>query len=745
MDRLKARLRKMYAAALLRLYRLRIRFQHWRQRHGLKFASIVLLAIVTASVLSLPFLQRFAGDFFRSPESLAALRSLLGGTGTALIGAAAIAFSLIVFAMQTNVERMPHGLFRQLSSDRWLLWSFLGSFLTAIVVASTSLVPDGSWGVPAIVIALWGIAVTLLLFLVAYRRALKLINPIEQLAIMSRVARRDLQRWGRLADRAAIVLQEAPLPAVAEADIEIPFDRPKAHFFQVNAFWSAPAQQAIHYAVSYAKRFAEQGDYEVTDAAFNRMMLINASYCAAKRGTFVASSPFVDVPGVADSFINTTLEQLRQTMQTALAKGDERLAGCTLRAIAGLYGVYLGIEYSGRAPSKYHALLASGYLSASVESVAPHDMPDLMMEGIRLMGRASIIALDHVEPSEVLSMAKKISVLSSVGVLKVSHRPVTLTAFEQMAEITFELLTRGRGDVRFPLRELRSAVVEAAKEFLVTPDTPLSSMHQNTLGPYFSSASFSSLRSKLTTLTNQLVTLPEGHTRAGEIIGNVETWADQMYEPHKQLLLMAIERRSFFAFDALHWAIGISDLLLVLSNASACSEHDSENLRRHAIWLVSTLSWIPDDREAVRFVENFSFTQSLFEAALNGRQRECAEFYDICKELLLSWALKAGKHETGWGTLETAVKGLVALVILEGTQEAITALETELRAQLAREGAPSMELRTRSAINLTRSANSARRYDGFGSIDRVLAEQDQGAVRRLLLAMAAIVAGEPPA
>ncbi|WP_426737372.1 hypothetical protein, partial [Pseudomonas aeruginosa] len=66
----------------------------------MKIASIVLLAIVTASVLSLPFLQRFAGDFFSSPESLAALRSLLGGTGTALIGAAAIAFSLIVFAMQ---------------------------------------------------------------------------------------------------------------------------------------------------------------------------------------------------------------------------------------------------------------------------------------------------------------------------------------------------------------------------------------------------------------------------------------------------------------------------------------------------------------------------------------------------------------------------------------------------------------------------------------------------------------------
>ena len=743
MERLKARLRKTYAATLLRLYQFKIRFQLWRQRHGLKFASIVLLGAAIASVLSLPFLHRFTGGFFGSPESLAALRSLLGGT--ALIGAAAIAFSLIVFAMQTNVERMPHGLFRQLSSDRWLLSSFLGSFLTAIVVASTSLIPDGSWGVFAIVIAMWGLVVTLLLFLLAYRRALQLINPIEQLAIMSRVARRDLRRWGRLADRAAVLLQETPPPTAAETDVEIPFDLPKAQFFQANASWSASAMQAIHYAVSYAKRFAEQGDYEVTDDAFKRMVLINASYCSAKRGTFIASNPFVEVPGVTDGFINTSLEQLRQTMQTALAKGDERLAGSTLRATGGLYGVYLGIEYSGRSPSKHHALLASGYLSAAVESVISHNMPDLMMEGIRLMGRASIIALDHADPIEVVGMAKKISALSSVGALKASHRPVTLTAFEQMAEVTYELLTKGKGDVGYPLRELRSAVAEAAKSFLGTPDTPLSSIHQDTLGPYYSNTSFSSLRAKLTALVNQLLELPEDNARAGEIIGNIEAWADQMYEPHKQLLLLAIERRSFFAFDATHWAVGISELLLALSNAPACSEHDSERLRRHAVWLVSTLSWIPDDREAVGFVENHAFTESLFESALNGRQRECAEFYECCKEILLAWALKAGKHDTGWGILETAVKGLVALVILEGTPEAATALKTQFRELLAREGAPSMELRTRSATSLTRSANSARRFDGFRSIDRSLAQQDQGAVRELLLQMADIVAGEPPA
>lgn len=745
MPKLKARLRKTRAATLLRLYRFKIQFQGWRQRHGLRFASVVLLAVAISSVLSLPFLKRFAGDFFTSPESLAALRSLLGGTGTALIGAAAIAFSLIVFAMQTNVERMPHGLFRQLSSDRWLLSSFLGSFLTAIAVAGTSLIPDGSWALLAIGVALWGIAIILLLFLLAYRRALKLINPMEQLAIMTRVVQRDLHKWGQLAEKAAIILEESTQPTVAEADMGTPFDLPKAQFLKANASWNASAKQAILYSVSYAKRFAEQGDYEVTDDAFMRMMLINASYCAAKRGTFIASNPFVEIPGVTDGFINTSLEQLRQTMQAALAKGDERLAGSTLRAMGALYGVYLMIEYSGRNPSKHHALIASSYLASAVESVISHNLPDLMMEGIRLMGRASIIALDHADPSEVVSMVKKISTLSYVGILKESHRPVTLIAFEQMAEITYELLTKVKGDVGYPLRELRSAVVEAAKAFLVTPDTPISSIHQVTLGPYYSNTSFSSLRAKLTVLANQLLEVPKDNARAREIIGNIESWADQIYEPHKELLLLAIEKRSSFAFDAIHWSVGVSELLLALSNAPACSEHLSERLERHAVWLVSTLSWIPDNREAVGFVENHSFTESLFEAALNGRQRECLEFYVCCKNLLTRWAMKAGKHETGWGTLETTIKGLVALVIQEGTPEAVAELKIQFRELLAREGAPSMELRTRAAINLNRSANSVRGFDGFRSIDRALAQQDQGAVRELLLAMAEIVSGEPQA
>jgi len=744
MLRLKTRLEMAHAVNLLRLHQVKVRFSHWRLRHGLKLAILLLMTAVLFTVFSMPVLQQVAGGYFSSQERLAALRGLLGGTGAALIGAAAIAFSLVVFAMQINVERMPHGLFKQLSSDKRLLSSFLGSFLTAIVVAGTSLIPDGSWGIPAIITAVWGIAAIVLLFLYAYRRALQLINPIEQLAILSSTTQRDLKTWSGLADKAAILLREVPEHRTVVDDTEFHFNAPKAQFYKLNAHWSTSAGRAIHYAISYAKRFAEQGDYEVTGYAFKHMMMINVAYCEAKRGTFIGSNPLFEMRGSTDGFINTSLEQLRQTMQAALAKGDERLAESALRAIGGLYEVYMEIEYPGRDRSKHHALLASGYLGSAVESVISHNMPDLMMEGVRLMGRASRVAIDHTYPIEIVSVIQKVASLSSVGVTMTSHQPVTLTAFEQLADVTYDLLTKVSHDLEFPVRQLRSAVTEAAKGFLETSEAALGSLHRNTLGPYFSSTSVSSFRGRLSSLVTQLTEATADNARASELIDNIETWADQNFIPQKELLLLAVQKRSSFTFDVVDWAVGISDLLNALSNAPACTEHVRDDLRRHAVWLVSTLSWLPDDRDSVTFVENYSLTERLFEAASNGYRRDCLAFYETCIKLLLAWAKKGGKYETGWGILETSVKALTALAIGEGNPEAVIALKTRFGEMLASDGAPSAEVQSRAAANLTRSANQLRHIEVFRSIERTLAQQDHFTVRALLLEMAGILVAEPP-
>ena len=88
--------------------------------------------------------------------------------------------------------------------------------------------------------------------------------------------------------------------------------------------------------MSFARRYAEQGDYEVSGAALNAVIGINAAYVKSKGKTFYANNPFFDNPLSSDSVVNDTLEHLRQNVQSGLARQDEQQIEQTLQTIAAL-------------------------------------------------------------------------------------------------------------------------------------------------------------------------------------------------------------------------------------------------------------------------------------------------------------------------------------------------------------------------------------------------------------------------
>ena len=115
--------------------------------------------------------------------------------GSALIGATAIVASLVLFATQVNVERLPHGLFHRLSKDHKLLGAFGLAFILAIVVTTLSTFIDHGKLAIVVIIALLAIVFILYLFLYAYGRALDLINP---LTAASQTQENHLQRTSGL-------------------------------------------------------------------------------------------------------------------------------------------------------------------------------------------------------------------------------------------------------------------------------------------------------------------------------------------------------------------------------------------------------------------------------------------------------------------------------------------------------------------------------------------------------------------
>src|SRR5262249_19630595 len=119
------------------------------------------------------------------------------------------------------------------------------------------------------------------------------------------------------------------------------------------------------------------------------------------------------------------------------------------------------------------------------------------------------------------------------------------------------------------------------------------------LAPYYSLTKTQTLGAKLTHLANALVKAPAGDKDAADIIRNVEQWAEELYRTEKELLLPAIEKRSSFTFDMIHWIAHVTKLLVAISQAPACDEYLKKEITKHASWLISELSWIPDDNDTV--------------------------------------------------------------------------------------------------------------------------------------------------
>lgn len=189
----------------------------------------------------------------------------------------------------------------------------------------------------------------------------------------------------------------------------------------------------------------------------------------------------------------------------------------------------------------------------------------------------------------------------------------------------------------------------------------------------------------------------------------------------------------------IYWITGVTEILLAVSNAPACDHHSQEELRKHARWLIATLTWIPDDKDTVTFVENFRMTETLFEAAMDARNRGCDDIAKEIGESLLSWTFKGGRYETGWGVLERGLCGLAAFVLLGGDEQVVE-LRTAIAARLSGDAAPEREIRERAARRIVERAANLHRHGHWSSrIDMAIAQSDHAKLRSLLEEIAGLL------
>jgi hypothetical protein len=517
-------------------------------------------------------------------------------------------------------------------------------------------------------------------------------------------------------------------------------DLARVAYFQLNAYWTDGARQAVRYCVSFARRYAEQGDHEVSGVAMGAIIAINSAYVQTKGKTFFTYQFMVENPLTSDGFINDTLEHLRQTALIGISRGDEQQIEQTLRAFAALVRVYAGIDYSSPRASKTHAHLAAGYLTGEVERIVPHNLPDVLMEGVRLMGQCADLLLAAEGPEGIRTLAQKLGGIACCGVAREDYRPVTSTCVEQLARLSFYLLRIQARDIGAASNEIRGSMSFLAKLVLAVPDTARSGTHRSFLGPYYSATSTQSLCARLVGLVNAVAEAKADDENARQVIDNIVEWADGLYRTEKEIVLEAITRRSPFTFDMIHWISKVTSILLAVSNAPACDKRVQKDLRKHALWLISILSFVPDDIGSVQFIEAFDMTETLFEAALDAHNRDCRDIAADVAGLLIWWMFSGGQYHSGWAILERSIYGLAVLALLAEAKSAIKKLKTEIGKRLAAGGLPDQNVRDKAALEVRgRAATLYRKAHWGSSIERGMARVDHAKLKLLLEELADLV------
>ena len=690
------------------------------QKHKVRTEIVgwLLLGAVAAKLLA-KFQPTFA-RWFAAPR-LSSLQTLLVSTGTALIGGAAIASSLVLFAMQVNVERLPFGLFRRLSSDAKLLLAFAGSFFLAISVASLSLIASPPRS--SAVIGVAGLCIFLVLrsFLFAYKRSLFLISPECQLQLIRAGVAKEVRRWERHVRWAE--------PLVQKND-EDKFDQLRFTISQLDPRLRNSTDKALKHSVALAAKLSDQGDWIAAQSALQTVVAINELYVGARGRSFVASKLIGDNEHVDDPVITRSIELIKQYYRSTLARRDEEQMIASLDILRALASTYLTIEYRQDYESKTHACYAAGQLQIEVEQLVRHLMPDALYRAVNVLGACARELAVKSRPEDAVPVIQKIAGLGATGAAREDHVVITHAATAQLAKITALLFGIEKHDVHYVTLETLTSVIDMTKIVLTSP----TARHGPFGGPL--DLYYGGVPRQLFQLTNSLLEADAGDGYAQQVTRNVEEWADELHQPIKELLLLSVEQRSLLTITLVQFIHLVTEALLALASAECCRDHERDKLHKDALWLVSAFSWLPTERDPALHVQRTSFIETLLEIGLDARKWEAPEILEEMRKRILKWCIAVCDHE--WRALEKGVYALAVIAVLEGNGEPQRLLG-ELNASL-NETTVSQKTRDRAASEIRTTAEYLRnRRRGINLIENALASVDRTVIKELLRDAASIL------
>lgn len=590
------------------------------------FISIILtytIVIINTTVKYIP-----------DAETLKSLQAIFLSVGSSLIGSTAIIFSIIIFTLQVNNERVPYGVFIKLSRDKKLFASFIIALIFSLSVVIFSFLSE-KYVLYTIQASILFFVLILSCFIYSYRRALDLISPIFQLESISKHAKDDLLKWSKEYEN-------------SKKNIS------KYEFFNSNPSWADVAKQNIIYCNAYAKKLIEKNDYDTSKIALKSIVSINSMYVEVKNQTFVRRRAFSNPLISNDKFIEDTLEEIRQNIQNGLAKNDERFISDNFKTLKELHYIYSNIQYINTSGERFASSLASFYLIQGVETSISHNIPDVLLVGIRLLSEITQKEIIDRESETIDTMLKLMTDLSCRGIIDKKLEPIAKSALAELSTITIQLLLSKEPNINFITKEMNQFLYKIGETQIKSLDTSYSLY-------------YSKLSNELIDFTNTLMKQDFNESNQQQIIKiikNIEKWSDSIRWENRKLFKLALEHNSNFVRQLIDFISNVSRCLMALSTLEIVDKDLSSKLSENALGLMSIFSFIRENENTIMLLERVHFTDTIFKLAIDSYNYNLTEIAQKVRKILLSVGFRGQKVDDQNRILAKALGGSVYINIL---------------------------------------------------------------------------------
>ncbi|CAH6907736.1 conserved membrane hypothetical protein [Vibrio chagasii] len=539
----------------------------------------------------------------------AQVSSLLLTIGGALIGFTAIVFTMLLFSLQTNIQRLRYLDFHKFSTDKNIFIQLLSCFLIAITIAGSSLVKNQNIQGQTLVIAVWLILLFIVLLYQSYKRALILVSPIEQINLILSYSSKQHNKWDKAIQRALVVnrfSESAPLQEQTDID--------SLRYAYVSAY---PEQKqvpnnAVDSLCVMAKTYADLNDINITKTSLNSIIQITRQYIEFRKNTFIDTGPFVATDMSSELVFNNTFEQLRQLSAIAIASENEQLIGFITETLAGLATLFAQFNHIRNFQLQHQTTLAIQYLKSHIELSMQLNNTDLMFNDAKVIGE---LGLNLIKTKSTANLEIVDTLLFNYGQHSlVKKDPAVIGAvMDQYSRLTLFLLF-SESDIKMICERITNNIKELGKLNLVIKK--IQWLDLGFLSGYYG-CNPTSLMGLLFEQVNGLDISNVEHQKIKlRLISNVLVWLDTSYQNRLEQFEFD-QKNGCPTFQALTaWTISMSK---VLENLIHSLEDDRlrSNCYRTIEKELNLLFFLMDDEVVYRNVEIFHHIDEIFSVLMS--------------------------------------------------------------------------------------------------------------------------------